>query len=196
MTSLLAAVLLCSASPALADAEPTFRATASVEADLGTVLEVLLDVGRYREWDDECLESEELLRPSKGQVFWRYLGDVPWPAHDREAYLWSEVTVVTPGVKVRIDFREAAADEAPPPRDGVVRVPLLRGSWTLLAEGPSRTGVVYVAKTRAGGAVPDFIVAHVGAASPKALIKGLRKRAAASVKDGRYRDRARAWGAP
>ena len=196
MRSLLAAVLLCSASTAQADAEPTFRANASVDADLETVLAVLLDVGRYREWDAECLESEELRRPSKGRVFWRYLGAVPWPADDREAYLWSEVTVVKPGAEVRIDFREAAPQETPPPREGVVRVPLLRGSWTLVAEGPKRTRVAYVAKTRAGGAVPDFVVAHVGSASPKALIEGLRRRAAASVLDGRYRDPAGVGGAP
>jgi hypothetical protein len=174
---------------------PAFHVTGTVDAGIWETLVVLLDVGKMTDWDTECLKSEVIKQPSRHRVLWRYVSDVPWPADDREAVVWTTVKVVEPGKHIRIEFKHAGKDEAPPPSDGQVRVPLLKGRWVLTAKGPDKTHVDYRAKTQAGGSVPDFLVAQMGESSPKALLKGLKKRAAQVHKSGEYAQEVKAWAA-
>jgi hypothetical protein len=45
-----------------------------------------------------------------------------------------------------------------PPRSGAVRMPLLRGSWTVEAIDPSRSRVTYEIAVRPGGSIPGWMV--------------------------------------
>ena len=189
------APLLLLALVAADDVAPEFQVRGTVDAGIYETLSVLLDVDVMTEWDTTCLKSETIKRPSKDRILWRYVSDVPWPADDREAIVWSTVKVVEPGRKVRIDFKQAGKGEAPSPPDGQVRVPVLKGRWILTAKGPDRTHVDYKSKTSAGGNVPDFVVEHMGEASPKALLQGLKKRARQVRKSGRYVAEVQAWSA-
>jgi hypothetical protein len=51
-----------------------------------------------------------------------------------------------------------------PPQSGAVRVPLLRGSWTVETIDASRSRITYQVAVRPGGRVPDWMVRR-GAAS-------------------------------
>ena len=131
-------------------------------------------------------------------MLWRYVSDVPWPVDDREAIVWSAVTIVDGGRQVRIDFKQAGPDEPGVPaktRPGQVRVPVLKGRWILTAKGPAHTHVDYEAKTVAGGSVPDWLVAQMGESSPRALFEGLKKRAKEVHASGLYVDQVKAWSA-
>lgn len=187
--------LLLLALVAAPDPAPEFQVSGTVHAGLYETLAVLLDVDAMASWDTTCAKSEAIRRPDRHRLLWRYVSDVPWPADDREAIVWSTVKVVKPGEQVRIDFRQAGPDEVPPPPEGQVRVPVLKGRWILTAKGPDRTHVDYKAATRAGGSVPDFVVAHMGEASPKALLSGLKAQARRAQKSGRYSEEVRAWSA-
>lgn len=45
-----------------------------------------------------------------------------------------------------------------PPQPGAVRMPLLRGSWTVESLAPSRSRVTYQIAVRPGGRIPDWMV--------------------------------------
>ena len=206
MTALLLAALLALSPPAraaggpapLAQEIPAFRVKGTIAAGVFETLEVLLDIDRLRQWDTECLAAEILRRPSKTRMLWRYVSDVPWPVDDREAILWSSVTVSEGGKTVRIDFEQSAPGEEGVPaktQDGQVRVPLLKGRWILTERGPAETHVDYKAKTSAGGSVPDWLVAQMGESSPRALLKGLAIRAEQVQASGMYAEQVKAWAA-
>ena len=104
--------------------------------------------------------------------------------------------MVTPGKQVRIEFKQAGLAEAGVPKatpDGQVRVPVLKGRWILTAKGPGQTHVDYRAKTVAGGSVPNWLVAQMGESSPRALFKGLKKRAKQVRASGLYADAEKTW---
>lgn len=81
-------------------------------------------------------------------------------------------------------WSEVADRVAPPP--GTVRMPLLRGSWTIEAIDASRSRVTYQIAVRPGGSIPDWMVRR-GAVSalPGVIARVSRCLSDPSVRDGR-----------
>jgi len=57
-----------------------------------------------------------------------------------------------------------------PAQSGAVRMPLLRGSWTVEAIDPSRSRVTYKITVRPGGSIPDWMVRRGAASALPAVI--------------------------
>jgi len=69
-----------------------------------------------------------------------------------------------------------------PPQNGAVRMPLLRGSWTVEAIDPSRSRVTYQIAVRPGGSIPGWMVRR-GAVSALPEIIGRVARCVSSLPD-------------
>ena len=52
----------------------------------------------------------------------------------------------------------AANDVGPPPAKGIVRLPTLRGSWTVTPAPDGSADVIYLVHSEPGGSVPAFLV--------------------------------------
>lgn len=61
------------------------------------------------------------------------------------------------GAPFRMTF-EAANDVGPPPAKGIVRLPALRGSWTVTPTPDGGADVIYLVHSEPGGSVPAFLV--------------------------------------
>ncbi|MFN0061043.1 MAG: hypothetical protein ACKVPX_00795 [Myxococcaceae bacterium] len=58
------------------------------------------------------------------------------------------------GCRVAFDVQN---DKGPPPQQGVVRVPAIRGQWEVSRDADQRTRVVYTVYSEPGGRVPAFL---------------------------------------
>jgi hypothetical protein len=151
---------------------PTFRGIGLVDADLGTVLAVILDVGRHVEWMQDCAEARLVASESEAVSYLYHRTNVPWPLSDRDVVLRSEVELVEPGRLAFVRFRSASARV--PLVDGVVRVATLAGFYRLEAMAPAHTSVEYRVDVEPGGNIPAWVAHRATRTLPLATILGLR----------------------
>jgi ribosome-associated toxin RatA of RatAB toxin-antitoxin module len=80
----------------------------------------------------------------------------------------------TPDGVSTCEWREVEARA--PLRDGVVRMPLLRGSWTLEPLGPARSRVVYQVAVDPGGRLPGWLVRRGAVNALPEVVEQVRRR--------------------
>ena len=66
--------------------------------------------------------------------------------------------------------------EREPERKGIVRMPLLRGSWTIEPLGPMRARVVYQVAVNPGGRLPSWLVRRGAVSALPEVIEQVRRR--------------------
>lgn len=80
------------------------------------------------------------------------------------------------GGKFRASWEIADVKEAPPPKDGVVRLKINKGSWTLEPlDGGARTRGTYYLFTDPGGSIPSFIANKANTQALPDLFAAVRK---------------------
>jgi ribosome-associated toxin RatA of RatAB toxin-antitoxin module len=70
-----------------------------------------------------------------------------------------------------------ANDKGPPATDGVVRIEVCKGAWTIEKLGSQSTRVEYYLYTDPGGNIPDWIANRANSTSVQDLVDAVRKRA-------------------
>lgn len=131
------------------------QAQGVIEAPAAQVLAALLDVESYPRTMPYTAEVRVLKR--EGESVWIYqVIDAPL-ASKRD--LAMKISVVR-GPGGRVGTRWVLANElAPPPREGMVRVPATEGSWELLPiRGGKATRATYRIHSDPGGGLPRWIV--------------------------------------
>jgi NAD(P)-dependent dehydrogenase (short-subunit alcohol dehydrogenase family) len=159
-----------------------FRGRAVVQAPIAAILAVFADVPRATEWMDSCNGSRTVEDISDREKVVYNRTHAPWPVADRDAVLHNVVRFDAAARRVDLDFW-SVDDAKAPPVAGVVRMPFLRGHWTLWpsADGVS-TRVEYQVHANPGGRLPDWLVNYVSRDLPFRTIEGLR----AQVKRRQY----------
>lgn len=152
-----------------------FRGRAEIAAPVSSILAVFSDVPRAVEWMDSCNGSRTIAELSDRDYIVYNRTHAPWPVADRDVVLRDSVTFDEAAKKVQLDFW-SVDDARMPAVAGVVRMPFLRGHWTLWpsADGTT-TRVEYQVHANPGGRLPDWIVNYVSRELPYSTIEGLRK---------------------
>jgi hypothetical protein len=155
-----------------------FRGRGTINAPVSAILAVFSDVPRATEWMDSCNGSHMVADLGDREKVVYNRTHAPWPVSDRDAVLHNTVTVDEHERMLRLDFYNVT-DAKEPPVKGVVRMPFLRGHWTLWpsADGTT-TRVEYQVHANPGGRLPDWIVNYVSRDLPHQTIEGLRKQVA------------------
>jgi hypothetical protein len=99
---------------------------------------------------------QRLLR-REGQVAWVHVEIPVALAADRDAVLRIERRLDPATGGRRIDWR-ADPDAGPPPKQGVVRMPVSHGFWLFTSAAGGRTHVVYESYAEPGGSFPGWLV--------------------------------------
>jgi hypothetical protein len=152
-----------------------FQGRGVIDAPLPTVLAVLHDVGRAPEWMHKCAAAHvvEHIDDRHDVVYNRTAA--PWPVSDRDAVLSSAAAFDARTHEVRIDFWSITHPKEPPV-PGVVRIPSLRGHWTLSPlNGGHATQAEYQVHADPGGSLPGWIVNMVSKEIPFQTIASLRE---------------------
>lgn len=143
-----------------------FKATTVLPYTTDQVIQVLSDIDSYKDYMPNTAESLLLDRTERSgrEIITLYQRlDLP-TVNDRDFIVSSETwSEDTPKGRIwRIKFASATSPKAPKPRDGVVRVNTVSGSWTLTpTRDNTATQLTVTRHIELGGNIPDFMV-HSG----------------------------------
>lgn len=154
-----------------------FQATTVIDVPMARVLATLDDPESRQRLSAACKESREIDRTGLGKVVTYDLVEVPWPLADRDLLLAFDFHTEVEAGRVVIEFHEVTRPELPP-RDGVIRVPLVRGQFTLRPRGGGgSTEVQYRVRYDPGGRIPVWLANAFNRTAPLRTLAGLRREA-------------------
>lgn len=152
---------------------PEFKGVTQMDASVWEVLAILDDIDRACEWTERCSASRELKKFSTThRIFYNRTG-APWPFTDRDVVLDGRVSGLETGQDVVVDFRSIRTDLRPPV-DGVVRMPVMDGTYRVRRLGPTRCEVTLRIRAHPGGVIPDWVAGWVTKRIPIDTLNGLR----------------------
>ena len=148
-----------------------FKGVAEVGGDVDSILAVLRDSARFKDWFPNTTESRLLSRD--GTVSYQYsVMGAPWPIAERDNVIRSElVRDASTGV---VEIGVEAAPEYYPQQEGRVRVRKAKGMWTLEPVGPRRTRITFRMHLEPGGGIPDWLINSRVVNSPFETLRNLR----------------------
>ena len=152
------------------------KAVGQIDAPPEKVFQIVTDyehqVGNMPYIQDQAVFT----RTDSDVTFWA-LGDFPMVSR-RDWVIKSHLEKNLPGGVFRASWTPAEVKEVPPPEDGVIRLKVNNGSWTLTPlDGGKRTLGTYQLLTDPGGSIPKFIANKANTTALPELFARVRKRA-------------------
>jgi hypothetical protein len=155
------------------DAErATFKAESVIDAHLFDVLAVLSDTARRPQWVGDLDESRIVAGDIQTKVVIYERFHLPWPLDDRDSMVESVITQNLKQLEVAVHYREVTHPKAPP-RDGVTRMPVVRGSMFFRYVDKQHAFARIVMTLDVGGMLPDFAVQRFVRKGPARTLEGL-----------------------
>ena len=152
-----------------------FRGRGNVRAPIQLVAAVIRDADRETEWMENCVDARTLRFSSATDaiVYHRTGSPVPFIS-DRDTVL-ATTTAVFPDKRTVVVTFTSTTDERMPPKDGVVRMPTLKGHWRLVQLDPYTTELEYQVQADPGGALPAWLVNMVSKKLPFHTVRRMRE---------------------
>lgn len=150
------------------------RATTELSFPAARIFPLVCDFTRYASLVSGVEETRMMsgTAPSSYEIYLRYAPRfVVVSARDVVVRVQSEST---PGGSSRCEWTEL--NEREPERKGAVRMPLLRGSWTIEPLEATRSRVVYQVAVNPGGRLPGWLVRRGAVNALPDVIEQVRRR--------------------
>jgi hypothetical protein len=152
-----------------------FRGVGVVRAPIAAVLGILNDAEHRTEWMKEAAANVRVEQLGPYSEIFYSRTKAPWPVSDRDVVNLARTTFDVRRRSVRLDFH-AVSHPAWPPQKGVVRMPSLRGHWTMWPEqGGAWTRIEYQLHADPGGWLPTAVVNLVSRQIPHSTLTGMRR---------------------
>lgn len=152
-----------------------FRGRGPVKASILDVSAVLRDADRETEWMQDCVDARTLqFLSATDAIVYNRTGSPAFFIDDRDTVLKTVTTVYPDKKRIDVVFEQTTHPNMPP-KEGVVRMPVLKGHWKLWSRGPDETEVEYQVLADPGGALPAWLVNLVSKKLPYYTLIGLRK---------------------
>jgi Polyketide cyclase / dehydrase and lipid transport len=150
------------------------RATAELPFPISSIVPIVCDLSQYEELVPGVLEATLLDGDSRTdyEVYLRYAARFLVVA-PRDVVLRVQAFPEVPGA-AGCSWSELTGRVAE--REGTVRMPLLRGEWTIDALDEMRSRVVYRVTVRPGGRIPTWLVRRGAVQALPEVIENVRKR--------------------
>lgn len=141
-----------------------FKGEILVNANLSTVVAMLLDTKATTEWLYQC-EVFELIESTDAQNVIIYLTNTaPWPVSDRDLIMSSSMVQDPETLIVHTDIK--AMKGYWPESDDYVRIPEMVGSWDFIPKGESQVLIRYQVHADPGGMLPTWLANSVVVDAP------------------------------
>lgn len=131
------------------------------------VKEVLRDIKSFKNWFPKCTEST-LIESKNGKFIYYTIYDAPWPVSDRDGYI--EVSYSESENEFLMFVK--ALPKYRPDEEGMVRIPLSDGKWTITKKKKG-VSIVNISLSRAGGNIPDWLTTTAVEDTPLEMIQNL-----------------------
>ncbi|WP_404368965.1 START domain-containing protein [Marinobacter sp.] len=156
-------------------AMPGFRGETLIQGPAEAVLTQVVDIDSHTEWMYRCAEARSVKVIDEHSTIAYNRTDSPWPAADRDVIVQTTVTRDEDGRVLRMSFRNVSSD-AVPLQEGVVRMPRLKGAYTMTEISPNQTRVSYQVEADVGGRIPDWLATLIARDLPVKTLSSLRER--------------------
>lgn len=153
---------------------PIFRGVTTYDSNIYDILTILDHIPSHTEWVHRCAESRVVKRISHFQRLVYNRTDAPWPVADRDMVVRTAAKVDTKAGTVTISFTAIPGHVAP--KDDVVRIKRLHGSYFLEILAEERTRVTYQIDSDPGGWLPRWLIKMASKQLPLHTLGNLRKR--------------------
>jgi hypothetical protein len=165
---------------------PSFKGVGNVEGDMYSILAVLRDGARRKEWMTRSGVTRVLKRTSVFEAISYQQTLAPFPVSDREVIMHTKVYLRKEPQEIIATFNGVKWERPIKgvDRDDFVWMPYLKGYWRLTPKGPNTTEVTYMVNTDPGGLLPNFLIRRISRDLPYWTLIGLRKQVKRSA--GRY----------
>lgn len=131
-----------------------FRAVTTVNAPVNAVVSAIYEAEAMTGWWPDCAEARKVKVVSPSQWYAYFVTKLPFPLSNRDTVnLFSAAQ--NPTSKVVI-LRITGVPDFMPAQSGKVRLPSLKGSWTLTPKGET-TEVQYQLHANPGGNIPAWL---------------------------------------
>lgn len=152
-----------------------FRGRGPIEASMLDVSAVIRDVDRDPEWMADCVDGRTIqFLSATNAIVYNRTGSPAFFIDDRDIVLKTTTKLVPKEQRIEIHFEQTTHPNMPA-KDGVVRMPTLKGHWKLRRLGPKKTEVEYQVMADPGGALPAWLVNLVSKKLPYRTLLGLRE---------------------
>jgi hypothetical protein len=155
---------------------PIMIGTTTMNADAEQIASWVTAVHTYVDWQHNCEEAHVLTQPDGSTLTYNRVAS-PWPVSDRDVVLRASREELEGG-GIRLEFRSTEDANLDTPR-GVVRMPMLFGSYVLTPRAEGGTHVVYTVDSDPGGSLPAWLIKQAGKDLPFRTLKNLKERAEA-----------------
>jgi len=160
-----------------------FRAEGVIDAPIGVIFEVMIDVPAGPLWINRCIEARVIKNIEKSSItkngihsrdlIYNATG-APFPVSNRDFIIDTDIKWDFKTGSVSINFN-GVNDSIIMPRKGYVRMTDITGSWSFKYIDASHTKAVYRVKQNPGGSLPASLVNYTSKDLPYNTITGLRK---------------------
>jgi len=151
-----------------------FRGRGIVKAPIQNVAAVIRDADRETEWMENCVDAKTVrfLSATDAIVYHRTGSPVPFIS-DRDTVLKTVTRVLPEQRTIFVDF-DHIVDPTVPPKDGVVRMPVLKGHWRMRQVNAYATELEYQVLADPGGSLPAWLVNLVSRKLPFHTVQRMR----------------------
>jgi hypothetical protein len=152
------------------------KAVGQVDAAPAKVFQVVTDY-EHQVGNMPYVQDQAVFSRSDGEVVFWAVADFPMVSR-RDWVLKSKLEKNLPGGVYRASWNPTEVPGVPAPEDGVVRLKVNTGSWTLEPiDGGKRTLATYQLLTDPGGSIPKFIANKANTTALPELFARVRQRA-------------------
>lgn len=132
------------------------KVESDVQAPLSTVVAVIKDAVNYKDWIYRCSESRLLKKISDFEQYEYQVNVLPFPLSNRD--IVTHFTMSQDSSTRIVTTRSVGVPNYIPPVEGLVRIPLFDGGYTLIPKSNGVIHMVYSLQVEPGGHVPDWLV--------------------------------------
>jgi hypothetical protein len=145
----------------------------TVKGTLSGITKLIMDAEVTPDWVYGVEKTEVLKSDGSQNVLIRNVIGLPWPLDDRDAI--NEMRVSQDADNKRVTIEMINQPDALATVDGLVRMAVASGHWTLspLADGKIKVAQVY--KADPGGKVPEWVINMFVLEGPVATFKSMQK---------------------
>lgn len=154
----------------------------TVEANLSSVVALLLDVDSYADWSYRNPFAEVIETDHQGNMTYYSIGDFPWPFYDRDAVIALQIYQdIETGI---VYYTSSCVKGVKAPVEELVRVDLMDTNCIIESQGNGIIKIDYRVQIDPGGYMPSWLINLFFDKGPIHYAENLRE----YIKKPKYRD--------
>ncbi len=141
---------------------------------LQQIATILADVEKYTEWAYGTKESTMIKKTNAYDFIYYSLIDVPWPANDRDFYAHCKISLDSATKTLHVV--SVSIKDYLPEKKNIVRIPLSKGTWTVITTAPKKIHLEYILELDPGGNVPAWLLNLFSTKGPMETFANLKQK--------------------